>query len=247
MYLFADVSDEWWMRILGPVSGALISGLVALLLWRLNRKRPNIIQVREMEFVSLLRVAETIQSRITTTLDGKCVARLSQIELAIMNASSETIKDISLRFTFPQDTLVLESEISGVTGQKSILNANQLSVTIPYLNACSYHSEILTVKILCDGDASAFEVDGRGEGWSTQRVTIDSIMRFRFGVGFALNIVPLILLFVSSRIMRSSLGVPDNEFSWPLLGAQLVGLAILAATNYATLRWLRAPLKKRGK
>jgi hypothetical protein len=90
------LGDETWVRILGPLGGAAITGIITLAIWWLNRQRPNKVQVRESGVTSLLRIAETMKPRIAATLDGQAVAGLSQLELVITNSGPETIKNIRL-------------------------------------------------------------------------------------------------------------------------------------------------------
>lgn len=246
MSFFAQalIADEWWVRVLGPVAGATVTGAVALIIWWLNRKRPNQLEVREVELTSLLKVGETIRPRIIATLDGQPIANLSQIEVAIMNRSLETIKDIAITFRFPQRTTVLECELSGVGGERRIVAPDELTVTIPFLNAYRHHGDVVVAKILCDGEADAFTVAGRGDGWSARRTSIDSIIRFHFTITLGIFASVFIAMVLYMRWVRNVLGLTRDEFSLVLLAALLPMIIFIIAVQYFCLRWLRRTMRR---
>jgi hypothetical protein len=238
------LNDEPWGRIVGPTVGATITGFVALLIWWLNRKRPNRVEVREIELTSLLRVADTIRPRITATLDGHRIAKLSQMEVAITNASAETLRDISLTFRFPGETRVLECEISGTSGDHNIGSSAELTVSIPFLNAHRHHGDVVTAKILCDGNAEAFTVLGRGDGWSVWRTTIDSVIRARMAVGLVASVTLLIATLLYMRWLRAAFGVTGDELSSRALAGLLPAIVLVSAGQYLIMRWLRRSIRR---
>jgi hypothetical protein len=89
-----------WMTILGPIGGALISALGALLIWWLNKKRPQHVDVLEIHRASLVDIASPVRSRIAVTFDGNPVKDLSQIALRITNSGADVLKGSCTCFYF---------------------------------------------------------------------------------------------------------------------------------------------------
>jgi hypothetical protein len=158
-----------------------------------NQKLPGRIQVKTEAAVSFFQV---VDYRVEVNFDGQSVSRVSQITAGIRNRANEAIKDIKLKFTFPDDVLILQCELDGVHGasddgpKHSIENpqvpsqalkdgsertAACLLVHIPYLNAALFHDEVVLVKMLCSGNPEPYEVSGRGDGWTVEFYTIESL------------------------------------------------------------------------
>ncbi len=234
-----------WDKVLGPLAGACITGLFAIIVWWLNRKRPNKVLVQELEIDSLVRIAKTVRPRIVATLDGEAVAGLSQAEVSITNSGAETIKDIVLEFKFSPDTRVLECELSATDASKEIVAPNTLRISIPFLNSHRHHGDRLTAKIICDGDVDKYAVTGRGEGWSIDHKPVDAIIRFRFKVAFIAILIGYLVTLGYSRLMRINFGIYSDDISWWNLIANLPLLLALGAMTYAIGNWLRKATRLR--
>lgn len=125
MVIFAqEVMD--WSKIIAAIAGAGISAAFGLLLWWLNKKKPNKIEVLTIRILSLVNVARTVRSRIVTTFDNRPIAALSQVEYAVTNTGPDTIADIVLNISFPTKTSILETELSGVASTKENVSENAL-------------------------------------------------------------------------------------------------------------------------
>lgn len=177
MLLAEGNSAPTWMSFLGPIGGALVTGLVALLVWWLNKSKPQKLLVSEIDTFSLLHIAEKIKPRLAATLDGKPVGQLAQVEYKVTNGSEHTIRQAVISLEFPKETQILECELSGVDAKHSGESLNTVAISIAFINSFRHHRDCLSVKVVCDGGVTPVRVTGRGEGWSVVHVTIrDALM-----------------------------------------------------------------------
>ncbi len=196
MELLAQASDDWWPKILASMAGAAVTGFVALVIWWLNKKKPNIIKAQEVELGSLIHVAETVLPRIVVTFDDKVVANLSQLEAAITNDSHETLKDVVLKIDFPAKTTVLECQIAGITATYEIVVPSHVTIKIPYINSMKDHGDKIAIKVNCDGPIAGYTLTGRGDGWSAKHVTIRQLERRKQKIMIALLTMNLIFTLI---------------------------------------------------
>jgi len=159
-----------WLK--NPVVAALCSGALGVfgtvLVWFLNRKKANKIQLYLVDVTSLLNIDSTIRPMVAATYKEHPVKELSQVEYAVINSGAEKIKDIALTFTFAEKTSVLQSAVNSVADFEQEIRKNQVVIKIPYLNTYRDHGEVLTLKVLCDGPVNQITIGGRGEGWTVQ-------------------------------------------------------------------------------
>lgn len=236
-----------WDRVVGSLAGAVVTSVVALIIWWLNRKRPSKVLVQELDVTSLVRIAKTVSPRIITTLDGKPVAQLSQMELSISNETADTIKQIVLSFEFRESTEVLECELSTRDATQSIKERNRLQIDIPFLNSRRHHGERVVAQIICDGSVRDCKISGRGEGWSAIHRTVqDRWLRRNIFDGAMLTlsaIVGVAYMGVASAIF----GIDTNETDWrtyfavvpPILLILIAGWFIIKSSVKDIIRTVR--------
>jgi hypothetical protein len=242
----ADGDDLAGKLIVAAVA-AIITGAFSLLIWWLSKKKPNIIQVRDVELSSLLRVAGTIRPRIKSTFDDRPVNALSQIDYEVFNTGPDIIKDIQIDFSFKPETIILGCELSGVQGQYEIVGQNELRLRIPYLNAHKPHKDALVAKVVCDGDVDPVRIKGRGEGWSARYASLRGIVLFRARVSIGLVVVALFLVVaqvILAPTPRFDPNAPHDLISTQALAVQLPLLgAVVAILLFVALWCLRPGLR----
>jgi hypothetical protein len=232
MVIFAEGAGLW--PILGPIGGAIVTGVVTLLIWWLNKKRPNKINVKEVDKLSLLRIAGTIRQRIKATFDDKPVVALAQTVFEISNASTETIRGIDLVLSFSEKTTILERELTGISADSIIADAHHLKVSIPFLNPHCHHGELLTVKVVSDGNDHRINVYGRGEGWSAVYITISETMKKLRYRAFGYYIIALALVLLGIPLtswLRAFYEVPSDQFSLPVFLWQVFIIIIIGGLS----------------
>jgi hypothetical protein len=232
-----------WDKVVGPLVGATVTGVFALVIWWLNVKRPTRILVQELDITSLIRIADTVRPRITATLDGKPVARLSQVEVSITNESAETIKDILIRFRFSELTEILECELSNDEATRTIESTNELLVAIPFLNSRRYHKDRVIAKLICDGPVRECTVTGRGEGWSAFHWTFEGEMRNKLKWTLGSTGIASVIVLGYAIFAQKFFNVDPNEFSLRAflfaLPMVLVMVVPLISTMKLALRMIR--------
>lgn len=190
--LIAESDGPWWSTTLAAVSGAVVAGIFSLIIWYLNRKRPNIVRVIESQRVSLLRIEPSIRSDLVTTFKGNTVTALTVVELVITNESQEVLKDVMLVVQFNSGTVILETELGGIPATCEPRNAD-IHVSIPLLNSRKLHREHVKVTVVCDGVATVISASGRGEGWSARLISHDYMIKRRLGCGVMAGILCVLL------------------------------------------------------
>lgn len=102
MTLFGEVHFDWTKLFLGPIAGATVTAIVTLIIWWFNRKKPSIVECRELESFSLLRISPSVRKRIDVQFDGDKIAALSQSQIEVVNRGAETVDDVNILFEFPK-------------------------------------------------------------------------------------------------------------------------------------------------
>jgi len=154
--------------LFGGVVTPTITGLFALLIWLLSRKGPNKLRLYQLGITSLLNIDTKISQKVAATYDSHPVKALSQANYAIINAGHDDIKDIKLTLAFAPTTTVLELRIIGVPSTDLEITNNKVAFQVPLLNHYRGHTEVLMLKVLCDGSVDEMTVSGRGPGWSVE-------------------------------------------------------------------------------
>ena len=132
----------------------------------------------------------------------------------------------------PQESMVLAVSVTPPDpGIQSTIDANTVSVVIPYLNAVGDHKQILKLSVLVDGETEPLSASGGGEDWSVRFVPLVNPLseRYRFTVfsfvcGFVVGAI-----YVYGRFIERRYGIPMIEVSWRALFYDLPPLAVLLA------------------
>ncbi len=224
--LAADPAD--WSAVYGAAVGATITGLFAVFVWWLGRRRPNKVLVREAGVTSLVRIAKSVRADIATTFKGSAVTNLSQVEFNIQNVGHDPIESVALIFTLPADTAILGHETGGPDGRTSgvLRGPAILEISLRYLNPYRDHREAVTLKIVCDGPVAGWTVAGSGRGWSTQsrRLADDERRGWRLTYGF----IALALAFAITGMLTGIIFDPPQISDDPTRRvANLVSLSCL--------------------
>ncbi len=151
MTLFGEVHFDWTKLFLGPIAGATVTAIVTLIIWWFNRKKPSIVECRELESFSLLRISPSVRKRIDVQFDGDKIAALSQSQIEVVNRGAETVDDVNILFEFPKPTRVLEVVVSPNECKVERDSDLSVKVAIPYLNAFRPHRERVIISIICEG------------------------------------------------------------------------------------------------
>jgi hypothetical protein len=239
--LFADDPPAWVVSIFQGVVGAAIGAISTLLGIWVKRRRANLVRVREVEVSSILRIAATFRPHVAATFDATPVGNLSQIEMAITSDSSDPMKDISIRITFPEHTRVLQSEatLAGTTFPLVPGTSREIIVNIPLLNSHRLHRETVTLRCLTDGEPTPEKVEGRGDGWSVRWQSLRDQRRFLGWVELAIVGAVLLIAVALYCVIFAIFGSPQGDRPPPpdvWVGA--FG-ALGAITGMVLLKWLQ--------
>ncbi|HEY2785938.1 MAG TPA: hypothetical protein VGJ05_13290 [Fimbriiglobus sp.] len=168
MFLFADdpaPATIWftWQNILSStLFVTIVGGIGKLILVWWNRKQP-FVRIDQLESTSLVNIAESVRARLKVTMDDRVfVTALSQSVFQIYNTSSETCKDVLIRFVFPYTTKYLTHEAHGCDAVANTLSTTSLEgfpttaieVSVPFLNSYKPHKSVVILKVVCDGAAN---------------------------------------------------------------------------------------------
>jgi hypothetical protein len=234
-----------WFTIVGPLGGAAITAVGALLIWWLNRKRGQYVTVLEEGRVSLLRIAEDVRQRIITTLDGKVVADLSQIAVRITNSGTEILRNLELQFDFGPETTVLQIEVTPPSHAiVSEAGPHVIKLAIPYLNSSRFHADTIHVTVVCDGTVELLAVHGRGEGWSVRWRKGVALLRLAtikyFITMLALVLTSTLYVFIATFAW----GISPNEWSWRAAGVSLPPFFIFVGVFFVLQVWFVRKVRK---
>ncbi len=223
MSIIGQIQFDWTKLFLGPIAGATVTAFVTLIIWWFNRKRPSIIECRELESFSLLRISPSVRKRIDVQFDGDKIAALSQSEIEVVNRGAETVDNVNIRFEFPKTTRVLEVVVSPNGCEIERDSDVSIKVSIPYLNAFWPHRERVIVSVICEGSTRKLSISGRGHGWSIKHSSFLSTWRRRMAIVVLSLFASLFWLIGYSLWVSSSLGIPFNEISFRAILAYLPG------------------------
>jgi hypothetical protein len=213
-----------WSKLVYSVAGAALTACVAVLLWWLNRKRPALIECRELAASSLVRVYGD-RDQIAVSYKGQSVARLSQLELRLVNSGSEPITSATVNLSFAADTRVLQFTTSDTACAGEITAPNEVKFEIPLLNPFRPHKHKIDVAVVCDGSVLDVKAHGQGQGWSVRYRRGTDIPRI---VYFAMGAATSIFAFLASLLADRFGDRLEGELVFVLAVGMTATIAIFA-------------------
>jgi hypothetical protein len=164
-----SVPDSWthWVYTNAPAAwlSALVATIGCLILIR-RRIRPRRLVIRELGTSSLVRVWPGVRQKIKISFDDRPITILGQIDYEVFNEGSDVIQNSDFTLTFPAESIVLDVLLTpeDVAAELKI-EANKVTVRLPYINPVREHRQRLTLSILVDGNPAKVGIVGSGAGW----------------------------------------------------------------------------------
>ena len=216
--MYDNWQSSFWNWILSSNGAGWIFGIVGTffsLYTIFSRKRPSVVEINELENISLVHIRPSLKKLLKVSFKNKDVNNLAQIKLVIYNKGSEVAKDIELVVRFKNDTKILYSELYNKSlsiGIKSIIKQNMLIIKLPFINSLKEHHQKILLTIVVDGD-SIFKVDGMGYNWSSKVNYLESFKyRIKFMTWLMFVIIPYEFIYYKI-VAEPQLYLDPNEIS----------------------------------
>lgn len=184
--------------ILGGVAGALVAGLISVLIWRSSRTRRRVRAVIR-DVTSLLEISENLKSTLNIEIQGKKVESLFLTSVDVSNVGNASIEDQNILIVFPKNTEIVDFSLTtdpqlGFEGVKAEIKENSIKAAASLLNV----GDKLTFEVISTGNASeSVEVVMRGKDVEEELVDARS---GDLGLSFLLSEKNLLMLAVISTV-----------------------------------------------
>ncbi len=230
-WVFSDAGAGW-------VFGALTI-ITTVTITLIRRKRPNIIVCKEVDKFTLIKINRKVKENTLIKYKNSEIKDLAQIDLEFFNNGAETIKNLEIKISLPENTKILDvitNKTSDVVGKK-IIGDNSIDINLAYLNSYNDHKSKASMSIVCDGDIRNIDVHGGGAGWSLKHKKLlskEQVKRRVILVAFLLIVELVIYYLIRGRFFDFNFG--DLFFYFIFFVTYMCGFLWAIARNSQMIR-----------
>ena len=237
-----------WLYTNAPAAwiSAAVATITSIILIR-SRKKPRRVVIRELNNSSLIRIWPGVRGKVRMTFEDRPIDGLGQIEGEIFNEGSDAIQNPTITLRLPKKSTVLAVSVSPADFEvESTIDANTVSIRLPYLNAVGDHKQVLKVSVLVDGETKPLRASGSGEGWSVRLVALANPRRVLYQSVALAFLAGLSLggTYKYGRYIERHYGVPIDEVSWRAFFYDSPALVVLLVLFFISNRHLLPSIRR---
>lgn len=140
--------------ILGGIAGALVAGIISVLIWRGSRTRKRIRAVIR-DVTSILEISPALKSKLSIEIKGQAIESLFLTSVDVSNTGNASISNQSILVIFPDGTEIIDFSMTtkpavGFEGVKATIEGNKIRASADLFNV----NEQMTFEIISTGNSS---------------------------------------------------------------------------------------------